>query len=499
MASQIVETHDTSPSTGPVEPKSLPVDSPAIFESADDAVIRVRNLSKMYKIYPQPASVLKEVLLRKPSHIEHWALKDVSFDVQPGEIVGVIGANGAGKSTLLRILAGVLDATEGSFDIAGQLRAILQLGTGFHEQYTGMENIFMGGYCLGYTKSQIEESLDWILDFSDLRDVINQPFKTYSSGMRSRLTFAVTFCRDPSILIVDEALATGDISFQQKCVNRIVSLCSGGATALIVSHSMFFIEKLCSRALYIHKGLLVDDGPCRGITKRYERDLLGDYAQRRVRTKDGDTNKEPESHSPKDNDKTPSNQEPIKQNIDEDDPDVPPVEPEVQALLDDPKNLCPPILHLDLVKLVDVRILDRHDVRCDMFHTGDPLTVEIEVESRIHKDGVVIGLQIFHESSTHIATTTNLVQINPEGTPYKTPLNLRRGRQVFRVTFPALFLADGKYFISAGMSPKPKHFTEADQLLREKRVGVFGFHRSDMPWKVLYDPPSAWSKVPPPK
>src|SRR5205823_280767 len=162
-------------------------------------MLEVRGLSKCFNLYPSPWQLIKEVLFRKHCHEERWALRDISFDVRRGEILGVVGANGAGKSTLLKILAGVLDKTAGEVHIRGRLRAILELGTGFQDQYTGLENIYMGGYCLGYSRQEITERLEWIIDFSGLRQAIEQPFRTYSSGMKARLTFAVTFCRQPEI------------------------------------------------------------------------------------------------------------------------------------------------------------------------------------------------------------------------------------------------------------------------------------------------------------
>jgi ABC-type polysaccharide/polyol phosphate transport system ATPase subunit len=441
--------------------------------------IRVSKLSKLYKVYPKASSILKEQIFRRSAHTAVSALSDVSFEVRRGEIVGLVGANGAGKSTLLSILAGVLDPTSGSFQINGDLRAILQLGTGFQDEYTGRENVYMGGYCIGYSKAEIDRVLDWIIDFSGLRRVIDQPFRTYSSGMKARLTFSVTFCQKTDVLIVDEALSAGDLAFQQKCINRILELCSGGATALVVSHSMYFIEKLCSRALYLQDGELLEDGRCKRVTRLYERRLLEEFANE---------NEGAIASSP-----TPT---PDSEDLAEDLPDaLPPVSDETQALLDDPEDLCPAILHLELVKLIEVRILDADRQPLELFHTGATMTIEITVDSMVAKDNIAIGIQIHHESNIHVATSTNLVHLDEEGDPQASPLSLRRGRQTFSVTFPQMFLADGRYYIDVGMNPKMKHFTEADQLLRERRVAVFGFYRSDTPWKVLYDPPSSWKSV----
>lgn len=488
------------------------------------AAIAVSGLSKLYKIYSSPSQILKELIVRRPLYKPHWALRDVSFTVKRGEIVGVVGANGAGKSTLLRILAGTLDHTQGSFRIAapplnepakafdigrrscpfsGGVRAILQLGTGFHEEYTGRENIFMGGYCLGYTKAEIEESIDWIIDFSGLGHVIDQPFRTYSSGMKSRLTFAVTFCRRPDILIVDEALATGDLAFQQKCTNHILDLCTGGATALVVSHSMFFIETLCSRSLYLRRGELAADGPSREITEMYEKELLAEFAKTTVRRGAGGAGASGDSGASaagalgdsgaiRGEDAAARGAPPP---VDEDDPSIPPPPQEIQALLDDPEDRCPPILHLNLVRLVSVRVLDAKGEPRDRFHTGEPVTVEITVDSSVRKDNVAIGVQIFNEADIHVLTSTNLTQLNETGRPSPQRLNLRRGRQVFRVEFPRLFLCDGKYHVGVGIAPKARHFTPADQLLRRWRVASLGFYRDDLPFKQIYDPPSRWSKA----
>jgi len=244
-----------------------------------DVAIKVDRLSKTYPVYASPMDALKEVVTGRPRHTDFHALHDVSFRVRRGERVGIVGANGAGKSTLLKILAGTVDHNAGRFRIQGRLRAILELGTGFHEECSGRENIEMGGLCLGYNRKELEARTDWIIDFAELRHVIDRPLRTYSSGMKMRLMYAVAFCMPVEIMIIDEALATGDASFVRKCTNHIVELCGGGTTALVVSHNLYFLERICHRVIYLRDGRVVADGDPLSVCKLYEQDLGRDFVQ----------------------------------------------------------------------------------------------------------------------------------------------------------------------------------------------------------------------------
>lgn len=228
-----------------------------------DYAIKVDNVSKLYKLYDKPSDRFKEALglsRGKKLYKEHYALHDLSFDVKKGECVGIIGTNGAGKSTILKIITGVLNPTEGSVNIDGRISALLELGAGFNMEYTGIENVYLNGSMIGFTKEEIDAKMDDILSFADIGDFVYQPVKTYSSGMFVRLAFAVAINIEPEILIVDEALSVGDVFFQNKCYKKFEEFKEQGKTILFVSHDLGSIAKYCDRVVLLNKGRKMDEG-----------------------------------------------------------------------------------------------------------------------------------------------------------------------------------------------------------------------------------------------
>lgn len=237
-----------------------------------EPAISVKNLSKCYQLYARPHDRLKQLLSRGKRQYfrEFSALQDVSFDIMPGEVVGIVGRNGSGKSTLLQMICGTLTPTTGNVSVKGRIAALLELGAGFNPEFTGRENIFMNAAILGLSPRETQDRLEAIIDFSGIRDFIDQPVKTYSSGMFVRLAFAVATSVDPDILVIDEALSVGDGAFARKSFNRIMQLRDSGKTILFCSHSLFQVESLCTRAIWINNGKMITDGDSATVVAGYQ-------------------------------------------------------------------------------------------------------------------------------------------------------------------------------------------------------------------------------------
>lgn len=232
------------------------------MSSTNEFAIQVEDVSKIYKLYDKPIDRLKESLslTHKNYHRDFFALNHISFHVKKGETVGIIGTNGSGKSTILKIITGVLTPTTGTVRVSGVISALLELGAGFNNDYTGIENIYMNGTMMGFSKKEMNAKLHDILDFADIGDFVYQPVKTYSSGMFVRLAFALAINVEPEILIVDEALSVGDVFFQSKCYRRMEEIRKNGTTILMVTHDMGSVIKYCDRVVLLNKGEYVAEG-----------------------------------------------------------------------------------------------------------------------------------------------------------------------------------------------------------------------------------------------
>lgn len=252
--------------------------------------IQLESISKCYRIFQNPQDRFKQALLDRfqnvlgrktasPLYREHWALRDVSFELQPGEAVGILGRNGAGKSTLLQIIAGTLEPTSGTVRTTGRITALLELGTGFNPEFTGRENVFLNAQILGLSKEETLARFDDIASFADIGDFIDQPVKTYSSGMMMRLAFAVQTAVEPKVLIVDEALSVGDMFFQAKCMARISRLVDSGVALLFVSHDISTVRQLCQRAVLLDSGVVRSTGAAATVSDQYVKLQLEDRNQ----------------------------------------------------------------------------------------------------------------------------------------------------------------------------------------------------------------------------
>ena len=248
--------------------------------------IKVTQLGKAYKQYPSRWSRLAEWLLpfAGPRHRQHWVLRDISFEVKPGEAIGLIGANGAGKSTLLKLITGTSKTSEGTIEFQGSVAALLELGMGFHPEFSGRQNVIMAAQLLGLNLAEIQALMPEIEAFAEIGEAIDQPLRTYSSGMQMRLAFSVATARRPDILIVDEALSVGDAYFQHKSFERIRQFRREGTTLLIVSHDRYAIQSICDRALLLHDGVLALQGKPDTVLDYYHA-LMADREGKTIRQK----------------------------------------------------------------------------------------------------------------------------------------------------------------------------------------------------------------------
>lgn len=407
---------------------------------ADEIAIRVESLCKTYKRYDRPLDMLVEAVGRRARYKPTHALQDVTFHVRRGEVVGVIGPNGAGKSTLLKILAGTLDYTTGLVETRGRVSAILELGTGFHPEYTGRENIVLGGMCLGMSREEVAGKTQAIIEFSELQDVIDQPFRTYSSGMQARLTFATAVSVSPDIFIVDEALAAGDAYFVNKCLARMREICTSGATVFFVSHSTDVVRRLCNRALYIDHGRLIADGSAIDVCAQYDAEVLADASKRHLSSEFG---KGPKTRGP---------------DVD--------------------------------IESVELTTVDGQIARA--FFQHEALHIHVYVESRTEVEDPALWLKFMRNDGV-LATTW----LSHEPTHYELGC-LAKGRSAIRVRIDDLLLGDGTFLLSVGIFPKKSAQDSAfyvDPLVLWDRCVAFDVKRRGRPLATIFDQPVAAVEV----
>lgn len=264
MSTDAVRTGSLSSKTG----AGLPAGNDS--RGAAETVLKVAGVSKEYRLYPSPRSRLRALITGRATHRSHWALRDVSFELQRGQCIGVIGDNGAGKSSLLKLLAGTLQPSTGTIQRVGRVTAILELGAGFHPDFSGRDNLYFGGSLIGITHEEMARLEPEIIAFCELGEALDRPVKTYSSGMAVRLAFALVTAVQPDVLIIDEALAVGDQHFQKKCIERIMAFRSSGCTILFCSHSPYHIRHLCDAAMWLKGGRMEQFGPTEPVLAAYE-------------------------------------------------------------------------------------------------------------------------------------------------------------------------------------------------------------------------------------
>ena len=373
--------------------------------------LSIKNIDKVYNMYKKPTDRIKESfsLNNKIYHDEFYALKNINIEINKGEIMGIIGKNGSGKSTLLKIITGVLTQSRGSIDINGKISALLELGTGFNMEYTGIENIYLVGLISGYSREDMKKKINEILDFAEIGSFINQPVKTYSSGMFARLAFAVSINVDPDILIVDEALAVGDMKFQLKCMDKFNEFREQGKTILFVTHDINSVKRFCTRAVWINSGEIVEEGDVNRVTDAYL-----DYLK--VSLND-EFNEKHES----------DNNGPIKKQELE----------EVSNNLESNDNY---------IGIKSFRVMNEKEEDISIIKHNEKIKIEIEYESYGYEEEIVVGAAILRIDNLYICGLNSLLD--------KMRIKCKSGLNKILLEYDNINLVSGKYYFDCGIFEK---------------------------------------------
>lgn len=349
--------------------------------------IEVRDVTKIYKLYQRNKDRLLDSLglSKVPRFREHYALNHLNFSVKKGECVGIIGTNGAGKSTILKIITGVLNPTFGEVKIDGRISALLELGAGFNMEYTGIENVYLNGTMIGFTREEIDEKMEEILSFADIGDFVYQPVKTYSSGMFVRLAFAIAINIDPEILIVDEALSVGDVFFQAKCFKKFDEFKAKGKTILFVSHDLSSIQAYCDRAILLNKGEKIDEDVPGKIIDLYKKVLVGENVSAHPISDEG----QPKTKEPSPGLKT------WKENFT--------VNPTFEEYGD------------KLAEIVDYCILDHKDVPTDTLIKGNEFKIKLKIRAYENIEDPIAAITIRNTKGMDLCGTNTMWERTPFG------------------------------------------------------------------------------------
>ena len=369
-------------------------------------MIKVDHITKEFKLYHNPADRLKEIVFRRTLHRKFFALKDVSFEVEEGQSLGVVGQNGAGKSTLLKILTGVLLPDSGRIQVGGRITGILELGTGFNAEFTGIQNIFLNGTLLGVSKKEINERLDAIIGFSELGAFIHEPIKVYSSGMVTRLAFSVAIHADPKAFVVDEALSVGDAYFQQKCMRKIKEFKNNGGSIIFVSHDMNAVKILCDKALLLDQGSKIEEGTPDKVINTYNFLLAKKGKGEEIHLSES-----------ADAEKSYGNLK---------------------------------------VEIIDAKMLNENDEDSNVFVSGEKCTVEIALKANETVEDITVGILIRDRFGQDIFGTNTY--------HLKLPISLTRGeRCVVRYVMDEFNIGFGKYTLSPAVHRDDTHVDECYQ------------------------------------